>query len=294
MRNQAFAFIKPHAIQSQAVATSIGDILEDAGVTVSFTRRVTGPELAGSGVVDRHFGGVARGAAYDGAAPLETTEEGREAFKRLFSETWDGAFRAGRIVGADFARERLKGIGAKELCAEWADLGAIEVGPDVYVAWFKDAERYVVNGFYPAIRESYLAPTAAVQLMLLDFEMPWRDFRETVIGDEHPEAALEESIRGYLYDRAGVLEMLIDPVDNIIHASASPLDALAEKMMWLDEAQWVGDPLLVALAGRTGLKPRALVPWVAGRAVDRAVRAMFVDMDTERVADDLAAMMAPR
>ena len=259
---------------------------------MSFTRRVTGPELARSGVVDRHFGSVARGAAYDGGAPLETTEEGREAFKRIFNETWDGASGAGRIVGADFARERLKGIGVKELCAEWAALGAVEVGPDVYVAWFKDAERYVVNGFYPAIRDAYLAPTAAVQLMLLDFEMAWRDFRATVIGDEHPEAALEESIRGYLYDRAGVLEMLIDPVDNIVHASASPLDALAEKMMWLDEAQWVGDPLLVALAAQTGLGPRALAAWVAGRARDRSVQAMFVDMDTERVAEDLAAMMA--
>ena len=292
MRNQAFAFIKPHAIQSQAIATTLGDIFEDAGVSVSFTRRVTGPELARSGVVDRHFGSVARGAAYDGGSPLETTEEGREAFKRIFNETWDGASGAGRIVGADFARERLKGIGVKELCAEWAALGAVEVGPDVYVAWFKDAERYVVNGFYPAIRDAYLAPTAAVQLMLLDFEMAWRDFRATVIGDEHPEAALEESIRGYLYDRAGVLEMLIDPVDNIVHASASPLDALAEKMMWLDEAQWVGDPLLVALAAQTGLGPRALAAWVAGRARNRSVQAMFVDMDTERVAEDLAAMMA--
>ena len=63
MRNQAFAFIKPHAIQSQAIATTLGDIFEDAEVSVSFTRRVTGPELARSGVVDRHFGSVARGDA---------------------------------------------------------------------------------------------------------------------------------------------------------------------------------------------------------------------------------------
>ena len=90
MRNQAFAFIKPHAIQSQAIATTLGDIVEDAGVSVSFTRRVTGPELARSGVVDRHFGSVARGAAYDGGAPLETTEEGREAFSVLFGEGGGG------------------------------------------------------------------------------------------------------------------------------------------------------------------------------------------------------------
>lgn len=254
---------------------------------------MTGPELARSGVVDRHFGGVARGAASDGGAPLETTKEGRETFKRIFNETWDAAFRAGRIVGADHARERLNGIGAKELCAEWANLGAVEVGPDLYVAWFKDAERYVINGFYPAIRDAYLAPTAAVQLMLLDFEMSWREFHETIIGDEHPGTALEESIRGYLYDRAGALEMLIDPVDNILHASASPLDALAEKMIWLDEAQWRGDPLLTALAERTGLMPRALVPWVSGRAADRAVRAQFVDIDTEHVAEILAGMLSP-
>ncbi|MGI5868137.1 MAG: hypothetical protein ACOX9C_01655 [Kiritimatiellia bacterium] len=292
MRNQAFAFVKPHAIRSQAVATTLGAIFEDAGVAVSFTRIVTGPELVRSGVVDRHFGAVARGAAHDGTEPLETTEAGREAFLQHYDEAWEDACKAGRVVGADVVRERLGGIGARDLCAAWAEAGAVEVGPDTYVAWFEDAGCYGVNGFYPAIRESYLAPEAAVQLMLLDFEMPWREFHERVIGDERPEVAFEESIRGFLYDRAGVLEMLIDPVDNVIHASVSPLDALAEKMTWLDEAQWFDDPLLAALSAQTGLTPRALAPWVGAQVRERAVLERFLDMDTERVAKDLAAMMA--
>lgn len=292
MRNQAFAFVKPHAMQSQAVATYIGDVFEDGGVRISFTRRMTGPELAASGVVDRHFARLAAGAAYAGAAPLETADEGREAFKRTFNETWDKALKTGRIVGADLARAKLKDVDAKGLCTAWANLGAIEVGPDLYVAWFEDAACYVLNGFYPAIRESYLAPGAAIQAMLLEFEMPWREFHETIVGADHPEAALEESIRGYLYDRAGALEMIIDPVDNILHASASPLDALREKTIWLDEAQWRGDPLLAALAQRTGREPHALVAQVCARAADPAVQARFADMDTERVAEDLAAILA--
>ena len=68
----------------QAIATTLGDIFEDAEVSVSFTRRVTGPELARSGVVDRHFGSVARGAARSAGAAASA---GISASKPAISST---------------------------------------------------------------------------------------------------------------------------------------------------------------------------------------------------------------
>ena len=46
MRNQAFAFIKPHAMKSQAIATYIGDIFEDGDVKVPFKKLLTGEVIA--------------------------------------------------------------------------------------------------------------------------------------------------------------------------------------------------------------------------------------------------------
>lgn len=45
MRNQAFAFIKPHAMKSRAVATYIGDMFEDGDVQVPFKKTFTSSEM---------------------------------------------------------------------------------------------------------------------------------------------------------------------------------------------------------------------------------------------------------
>lgn len=292
MRNQAFAFIKPHAMRSQAIATYIADVFEDADVKVPFSRRRTGPEIAKGNLIDRHFGAVSRIAFADDVARIGVTDTGREAFTVAFGKAWDDVVSEGKVVNCPDVCALLDNLSPEELCSMWAGHGAVEIGPDVFVSWFGEADRYVLNGFYPVLRKSYLAEDASVQLMLLDFEMDWHEFREAVIGSENPAAALEESIRGYLYDRAGALEMVIDPVDNIMHVSASPFAALCEKMIWLDEAQWIEDPLLEKVAGMIGQDKHAVAEWVAGRHADPAMNAMFVDQDTEKVAEALAARIA--
>ena len=291
MRNQAFAFIKPHAIKSQAIATYIADVFEDADVKVAFSRRRTGPEIAKGNLIDRHFGAVSRIAFADDVTRIGVTEAGRESFRIAFGKAWDDVVAEGKVVNSRDVCALLENLSPEELCSMWASHGAIEIGPDVFVSWFDEADRYVLNGFYPVLRKSYLAEGASVQLMLLDFEMDWHEFREAVIGSENPAAALEESIRGYLYDRAGALEMVIDPIDNILHVSASPFAALCEKMNWLDEAQWIEDPLLKKVAEISGREKKEVAIWVSGLCSDRAMTAMFEDKDTESVAETLAAMI---
>lgn len=113
---------------------------------------------------------------------------------------------------------------------------------------------YVVNGFYPAERAPYADPAGpGVMAMLLEFDIPWSDFNEVVIGDENPAGALEESIRGYLYDRREALAMRIDPFDNILHASRGAFDALCETLLWLGPEAAEGDPLLSLLLADSSL-----------------------------------------
>ena len=81
----------------------------------------------------------------------------------------------------------------------------------------------------------------------LAFEIPWHDFVEVVVGDESPAAALEESVRGFLHDRRDSLGIRIDRYDNVIHASASPLEALLDRMAWQAPSKWKRDPFLKRL-----------------------------------------------
>ena len=113
---------------------------------------------------------------------------------------------------------------------------------------------YVVNGFYPAERAPYADPAGpGVMAMLLEFDIPWRDFNEVVVGDENPAGALEESIRGFLYDRREALAMRIDLFDNVLHASRSAFDALCETLLWLGPEAAEGDPLLALLRANPAL-----------------------------------------
>lgn len=81
---------------------------------------------------------------------------------------------------------------------------------------------------------------------LLDFDQSWQDFNEVIIGDEQPAGALEESIRGFLYDRRDSLGIRIDLFDNIIHASRSPFEALCDKLVWCSAELYRKDPLFQA------------------------------------------------
>lgn len=287
MRNQAFAFIKPHAMKSQAVATYIGDVFEDGDVLIPFKKAFTNAEMESDGLIDHHFESISRAALIQNVSKLTVSASAKEMFKDAFNVAWDEALAQGKIISGSGACAGLEGMLPRKLCSEWARYGATEIQQDVYVSWFEDQDLYVLNGFYLATRHEYVAEGAAVMTMLLDFEMDWHEFSEAIIGCENPAAALEESIRGYLYDRAGVLEMVIDPIDNIIHVSASPFTALCEKMVWLKKAQWAKDPLLLKLVELSGKTPSVVAKWVASKYCDIALQALCVDQDTETVADIL-------
>jgi len=280
-------------MKSQAIATYIGDVFEDDAISVSYNRVLSSEQLAAEGLIDRHFGVVARVASIEDVADLVVTEAGREAFVQAYGVSWDAEVAAGRVVNSLEAQRRLDATPAS-LCSEWAKYSAIELGRDTYVSCFADEGFYVLNGFYPSRRSAYLSDEASVAVMLLDFKMDWHEFREAIIGSENPAAAIEESIRGYLYDRAAALEMVIDSIDNILHVSASPIAALCEKRIWLEPSIWQADPLLRALCERTGKSDAEILAWVEGKVVEGASWDTFEDQDTEGVAEALAEEMGGR
>ena len=287
MRSRAFAFLKPHAMASQAVVNAVGDRFEEAGVAVAW--RGAHPATGLAERYDRLVGPAARAALAPDPAALFGADA-RARFSEVFEEDFAAVAAAGRLLSPFAAMDRLV-LDPDGLLRAWISRGAEDFGGGLYAAHLEpeglrhahhrhdhdcahDHEHkcdcahehgevlhpavpggvYVINGFYPAERAPYADPNGpGVMSMLLEFDIPWRDFNEVVVGDENPAGALEESIRGFLYDRREALAMRIDLFDNVLHASRSAFDALCDTLIWLGPEAAEGDPLLSLLRANPSL-----------------------------------------
>lgn len=97
---------------------------------------------------------------------------------------------------------------------------------------------YVINGFYMAMREKYTKPSASIAYFLVEWDestLSWADFRGKVLGATDPVTAVEGSLRRIILDQYKELGLTASPNvgDNGVHASASPFEALAERLNWI-------------------------------------------------------------
>ena len=130
MRSRAFAFLKPHAMSSQAVVTAVGDRFEEAGVAVSW--RGPHPATGLAELYDRHVGPVARAAlAPDSAALFD--DDARARFSEVFEEDFAAVASAGRLFSPFAAMDRLV-LDPDGLLRAWISRGAEDFGGGLYVA----------------------------------------------------------------------------------------------------------------------------------------------------------------
>jgi len=112
---------------------------------------------------------------------------------------------------------------------------------------------YVINGFYMAMREKYTKADASISYMLVEWDsakLSWADFRGKVLGGTDPTGAEAGSLRRQIYEQWKDLGLKSEPNvgDNGVHASASPFEAMAERMNWVG-AKLDEDEFAKALTG---------------------------------------------
>jgi hypothetical protein len=91
----------------------------------------------------------------------------------------------------------------------------------------------------PRLAGRFTAPGSSVHYFVVSFDparLPWSHFRGQVLGPTDPASAPEGSLRGLLHARWEALGLAGAPNtgDNGVHASASPFEALAERVNWLE------------------------------------------------------------
>lgn len=101
----------------------------------------------------------------------------------------------------------------------------------------KESDIYIINGFYMAMREKYTKPGTSIYYYLVEWDpakLSWGDFREKVLGATDPVTAEEGALRKAIFKDWKALGLKAEPNvgDNGMHASASPFEALAERLNW--------------------------------------------------------------
>ena len=99
-------------------------------------------------------------------------------------------------------------------------------------------------------------------------KLSWADFRGKVLGPTDPKDAPAESLRGMIFKQWKALGLKEVPNvgDNGVHASASPFEAMAERMNWL------GTPLAEDSFGRALLGAKVGEAFIADGTVDPQVK----------------------
>jgi hypothetical protein len=124
-----------------------------------------------------------------------------------------------------------------------------------------------------------------------------------VIGSTNPAAAEEQSIRGHLHDHAEAFGLRVDSRDNVIHASASPFEALCEARIWMPGWSLSRDPLWRRIHRKAGLPAPALAerlqdwhatnPTVTAAGRTAPLLDLLEDLDTPAAAAALLELLAP-
>ena len=255
--NLALGFIKPHAAKSDSLWNWIRAVLEQRGIHVSADTIVTGPEIREKGLIDRHYTVIARVGGCPHPQTLELNDTALTAFQSAFGLSWSQAAGRNLLFSGMAALEKLN-VTPAALMELWAAAKTAKIGPGFYVGAIQGI--YVLNGFYPSIREIYTTDDALIRCFLLGFDgdvLPWKRFRVEVIGATNPAKAVADSIRGTLFHRREEFGLAMDARDNVIHASASPFEAMMERAIWMPGFDPAADPLWQALAG-SGISRSAL------------------------------------
>jgi hypothetical protein len=88
------------------------------------------------------------------------------------------------------------------------------------------------------MREKFTKPGSSIYYYLVEWEpnkLSWEDFRGKVLGATDPSTAADGSLRKEIFKDWKALGLASEPNvgDNGVHASASPFEALAERLNWM-------------------------------------------------------------
>lgn len=284
VKNTAFVFIKPHAV-TDAVVDLVEQTFTSKGFEILSSGTITGSQIDEKMLIDQHYYAIASKATLLKPDQLNVPVQ---KFKNKFGVEWSDALSQGVVYNAKDACDVL-GLDSAGLNAEWAKCKKegrlVKFGGGFYCGFINSVEGkpaiYVFNGFFMSMRNKFVNPEAKLQYFVVEWDakkMPWEDFRGQLLGPTDPADAPAESLRGLVYKDWKQLGLAYEPNvgDNAVHASASPFEALAERMNWLQadlSSDSYGKLLLEA-----GIPEKLIKEWSVDPQVTYGSRSLAIKM----------------
>jgi len=264
-RNRAFVFVKPHA-QTPKVRELVRKRLAESAISVEAEGEIAGSTIDSKQLIDNHYYAIASKATLLEPSQLPVPAD---KFKEKFGETWEQALAGQKAANAVQACKAF-GISATELAEKWRESekagDIVKFGGGFYCGKMTVGGKslYVFNAFFMAMRSKFTPADASIYYYSVSWEpqaLSWADFRGKVLGPTDPASAPQGAIRRTIFDQWKELGLKTAPDngDNGVHASASPFEALAERMNWLEMAM-EDDPFGKALLAR-GLPKARIETW---------------------------------
>jgi nucleoside diphosphate kinase len=238
--NMAFVFVKPHAVYPKVIDL-VKDTFGKAGISITGEGDLDYKTIDEKFLIDTHYGAIANRAVKQKPSELVVPQKGKDGFKSLFGMEWEDAVAQGKVYNAVDAC-KLLGVDGQGLEGLWRKLDKkkelIKFGGGFYCA--KIGDIYVMNGFYMSMRAAYTTPPAAIHWFTVEWpadQLSWEDFRGKVLGGTDPASAESGSARNTIFKNWQSLGLQGKPNtgDNGVHASASPFEAMAERVNWLGQ-----------------------------------------------------------
>lgn len=234
--NSAFVFVKPHA-NTEKVRDLVTKKLESKGVNILSEMNIGGEEIDRKGLIDQHYYSIASKATILSAENIPVP---RELFEQTFGEEWEKVLEEDRASNALDACRRFE-CSPEELNEAWRKARAVKFGGGFYCAKMSVNDKpdlYVFNAFFMTMRSKFVGKENEIRCFVVEWDpndLSWSSFRHDILGPTDPNNAPPNSIRRSILDQYKDLGLSSIPnnSDNGVHASASPFEALAEKLNWL-------------------------------------------------------------
>jgi hypothetical protein len=250
--NTALLLIKPHA-SKVAMQYLVSSILDTHEIRVLSRGKITGKEAAAQQLCDRQFAKINKYAVTDAVALIVLDGEESQLFQSTFDVSWRKMVEKKRVLNAVDACNAL-GVDEIALYKLWARTPqehCVKLRYGLQVCMIQadpvlDSEElqqklkkpvYVLNGFYPSMRSTYISPGATIHYMVVEWEgnkLSWPELLRRVVGVGDPARADPQSIRGKLFlqwEELG-LQSPPDRRDNGVHFSKSAFEGLVDRLVW--------------------------------------------------------------
>mmetsp|Transcript_22413 Transcript_22413/g.34552 ORF Transcript_22413/g.34552 Transcript_22413/m.34552 type:complete len:406 (-) Transcript_22413:116-1333(-) len=239
--NSAFVFVKPHA-NTEATRSLVKSKLLDAGIQILKEYDIDGPTIDKQKLIDQHYYAIASKATLLSASEIPVP---LDKFQSVFGESWTTVLKENRAMNAmeacdyfECTPQQLDQVWNSEESTKMEKLGGGFYCGLVDMKSSGKAPIYVFNAFFMTMRSKFVGSDCSIHCYQVQWnptQLTWSNFRNKLLGPTDPSDAPEGSIRRAILDKYQELGLTSVPNkgDNGVHASASPLEGLAEQNNWL-------------------------------------------------------------